>query len=327
MTRVLLDDVYAAAARLESHTRVTPLLPWRTPTTLVKAECLQVSGSFKARGAFNAVLLASERGADGVLAWSSGNHGRAVAAAASAAGLRCKVLMPYDAPGIKLHAVRALGAQVVHYDRRTEDREEIGYALAAEHRLEVIPSSGHPDVIAGQGTVCLELLRQCPQPLGRVIVPVGGGGLLAGCAVVLQALSPSTQLVAVEPDASPDFHLSRAQDRHVGQRPGHSLADGLLLRSVSDLAYLHTRDAVHDAVLCDEPALRRAVLEVATELHLVVEGAGAASLTQLFCSPGGEGATVAVATGGNIAPDSLAAILVGAETRGFEPPMGYPIPH
>lgn len=312
MTLVQLDDVLAAAARLEGRTRVTPLLPWRTPSTLVKAECLQVSGSFKARGACNAVLLAAERGARGVLAWSSGNHGRAVASAASAAGLSCTVLMPYDAPATKVQAVRAHGADVVQYDRRTEDREEIGGALAAERELEIVPSSGHPDVIAGQGTVCLEILRQCPQPLERLIVPVGGGGLLAGCAVVLQALSPLTQLVAVEPDASPDFHMSRSQDRHVVQSPGHSLADGLLLKSVSDLAYLHARDAVHDAVLCDEPALRRAVRDVATELHLVVEGAGAASLTQLFLSPPADGATVAVATGGNIAADSLAEVLLAA---------------
>ena len=312
MTLLQLDDVHAAAERLEGRTRVTPLLAWRTPTTLVKAECLQVSGSFKARGAFNAVLLAVERGIDGVLAWSSGNHGRAIAAAAASAGLRCTVLMPYDAPVAKVHAVRALGAQVVHYDRRTEDREELGRALAREQGLEVIASSGHPDVIAGQGTVCLELLQQCPQPVARLIVPVGGGGLLAGCAVVLRALSPSTQLVAVEPDASPDFHLSRSQDRHVARAPGHSLADGLLLRSVSELAYLHARAAVHDAVLCDEPALRRAVRDAAAEMHLVVEGAGAASLTQLFLDPVADGATVAVATGGNIAPDSLAEVLAAA---------------
>lgn len=312
MTPIRLDDVRAAAERLEGRTRVTPLLPWRTPSTLVKAECLQVSGSFKARGAFNAVALAVERGADGVLAWSSGNHGRAVAAAAARTGLRCTILMPSDAPAAKVHAVRSLGADVVQHDRRTEDREEIGRALAVQHGMEVIGSSGHPDVIAGQGTVCLELLRQCAGPVGRLIVPVGGGGLLAGCAVVLQALSPSTQLVAVEPDASPDFHLSRAQDRLVARPPGQSLADGLLLRSVSDLAYLHARHAVHDGVLCDEPALRRAVREVATELHLVVEGAGAASLTQLFLGHAPEGSTVAVATGGNIAPAALADVLVTA---------------
>lgn len=312
MTLLQLDDVLAAAERLEGRTRVTPLLPWRTPTTLVKAECLQVSGSFKARGALNAVLLAAKRGADGVLAWSSGNHGRAVAAAAASTRLRCTVLMPYDAPAAKVRAVQVLGAAVVHYDRRTEDREQIGRALALEQGLEVVPSSGHPDVIAGQGTVCLELLQQCPDELGRLIVPVGGGGLLAGCAVVLHALSPATQLVAVEPYASPDFHLSRSQGRHVARTPGHSLADGLLLRSVSPLAYQHVRGAVHDAVLCDEPALHRAVCEVASELHLVVEGAGAASLTQLFLGPAADGATVAVATGGNIAPESLAQVLVAA---------------
>jgi threonine dehydratase len=310
VTLVQLDDVLAAADRLQSLTRVTPLLPWRTPTTLVKAECLQVSGSFKARGAFNATLLATARGARGVLAWSSGNHGRAVAAAASASGLTCVVLMPQDAPAVKVQAVSDLGARVVRYDRRTDDREQIGRALAAEDELEVIPSSGHPDVIAGQATVCLEVLRQSPRPLGRLIVPVGGGGLLAGSAVVLQALSPTTQLVAVEPEASPDFHLSRAGRQRVTQAPGHSLADGLLLPSVSELAYLHARDAVHETVLCTESALRRTVAEVAAELNLVVEGAGAASLTQLFASPAADGVTVAVATGGNIAPSALAHVLL-----------------
>jgi threonine dehydratase len=310
VTPVQLDDVYAAAARLKGLIQLTPLLPWRTPRTLVKAECLQVSGSFKARGAFNATLLAAARGARGVLAWSSGNHGRAVATAAATADLSCLVLMPEDAPSVKEQAVRALGAEVVHYDRRTDDREEIGRRLAERYGLEIIPSSGHPDVIAGQATVCLEVLQQCPRLLDRLIVPVGGGGLVAGCAVVLQALSPTTRLVAVEPDASPDFHLSLALRRHTARTPGQSLADGLLLQSVSSLAYLHARDAVHEAVLCDESALRRAVAEVATELHLVVEGAGAASLTQLFLAPAGDGATVAVATGGNIAGTSLAEVLL-----------------
>jgi threo-3-hydroxy-L-aspartate ammonia-lyase len=302
VTRVQLANVYAAAERLQALTRVTPLLPWRTRTTLVKAECLQVSGSFKARGAFNATLLAAGRGACGVLAWSSGNHGRAVATAASAAGLTCVVLMPDDAPAVKLDAVRELGAEVVPYDRRADDREHIGHALAEQRGLEVIPSSGHPDVIAGQATVCLEVLSQCSLPVRRLIVPVGGGGLLAGCAVVLQALSPSTQLVAVEPEASPDFHLGQTLQQHVARSPGQSLADGLLLPAVSDLAYLHARGAVHGAVLCSEADLRRTVAEVSTELNLVVEGAGAASLTQLFRSPATDGATVAVATGGNIAP-------------------------
>ena len=226
MTLVQLDDVHAAAARLRKLTYVTPLLAWRTPSTLVKAECLQVSGSFKARGAFNATLLAAARGARGILAWSSGNHGRAVAAAASTSGLPCVVLMPEDAPVAKVRAVRDLGARVLHYDRRKDDREQIGLALAAQEGFEVIPSSGHPDVIAGQATVCLELLRQSPQPVGRLIVPVGGGGLLAGCAVVLQALSPTTQLVAVEPEASPDFYLSQERRQRVARSPGRSHADG-----------------------------------------------------------------------------------------------------
>ena len=310
MKRIRLDDVLAAAERLRTVTRETPLLPWRTPTTLVKAECLQVSGSFKARGAFNATLLAADRGARGVLAWSSGNHGRAVASAATTAGLSCLVLMPHDAPAVKVHAVRDLGAEVVHYDRRNEDREAIGRELAGARGLEVVPSSGHPDVIAGQATVCLEVLSQCPMPLGRLVVPVGGGGLLAGCAVVLQALSPATQLVAVEPEASPDFHLSQARREHVSRTPGASLADGLLLSTVSDLAYLHAGSSVHEALLCDEAALRRTVAEVATELNLVVEGAGAASLTQLFAQPSAPGATVAVASGGNIAPSWLARVLL-----------------
>lgn len=311
MNQVQIQDVYAAHDRLHGLTRLTPLLPWRTPHTLVKAECLQVSGSFKARGAYNATLLAAAGGAQGVLAWSSGNHGRAVATAASAFGLTCVVLMPYDAPGAKVGAVRALGARVLHYDRREDDRERIGLALAAEQGLEVIPSSGHPDVIAGQATVCLEVLRQSPVPVRRLIVPVGGGGLLAGCAVVLQALSPTTQLVAVEPEASPDFFLSQEQQRHVARSPGRSLADGLLLSTVSDLAYAHARDAVHEVTLCKESDLRRTVAEVATELSLVVEGAGAASLTQLFCEPPADGATVAVATGGNISARRLAQVLLG----------------
>lgn len=330
---VTLADVHAARDRIAPWTRRTPLLPWRTPDTLVKAECLQVSGSFKARGAFAATLLAAERGARGVLAWSSGNHGRATAAAARATGLTCVVLMPHDAPAVKTAAVAALGADVRHYDRRHDDREAIGQALAEQLALEVVPSSGHPDVIAGQATVCLEVLEQVPGPLGRLIVPVGGGGLLAGSAVVLRALSPATALVAVEPRASPDYYLSRVMQHRVAVSPGLSCADGLLVRSVSVPAYDHALGAVHQAVLCSEPALRRAIADAAAELHLVVEGAGAASLTQLFTAPPTGGASVAVASGGNIDPHVLARLLLDEltpaepqEPAGQRPPPARPRP-
>ncbi|HUB76387.1 MAG TPA: pyridoxal-phosphate dependent enzyme, partial [Solirubrobacteraceae bacterium] len=206
-----LDDVERAARRLDGVTHRTPVI---TATALdaaagakvhLKAECLQRAGSFKLRGAYN--RIAELPGGRDVAAYSSGNHAQAVALAARLCGRRATILMPEDAPAEKLAATRSYGGEVVTYDRWREDREALGAELAAERALELVRPYDDHLVMAGQGTVALELLEQVPE-LELLLVPVGGGGLLAGCATALKALRPGARIVGVEPAAGNDHALS-----------------------------------------------------------------------------------------------------------------------
>jgi threonine dehydratase len=204
------DDVAAAAERLRGHAVVTPLLKSATldeltgGTLLMKAEVLQIAGAFKFRGAYNRLsqLSQAER-SQGVVAWSSGNHAQGVAAAGRLLNVQSSIVMPSDAPAIKIDNTRRLGAEIVFYDRHQESREEIGRRLAHERGATLVPSYDDPDIIAGQGTVGLELNAQARGQVGRsldaVLVPCGGGGLIAGCALALGAVSPATEIYSVEP--------------------------------------------------------------------------------------------------------------------------------
>jgi threonine dehydratase len=207
-----LRDVEAAAERLHGIAAETPVLTSRTldertgARVFVKAECFQRGGAFKFRGAYNKVSRLA-RSCRGVAAYSSGNHAQAVALAAAAVGLPATILMPADAPEAKVEATRGYGAEVVTYDRYTEDRERLGQALAADRGLELVPPYDDPLVMAGQGTVALELLEEVGA-LDVLVVPVGGGGLAAGCATVVKALAPHVRVVGVEPEAADDTRRS-----------------------------------------------------------------------------------------------------------------------
>ena len=216
---ITVDDVRAAAARLDGVAHRTPVLHSRTldartgATVYLKAECLQRGGAFKFRGAYNMIsALPAEARRRGVAAYSSGNHAQAVAIAAGMLGSTAVILMPADTPAAKLDATRGYGAEVVTYDRYREDREALGAALAAERGLTLVPPYEHPAVMAGQGTAALELLEEVPG-LDLLLAPVGGGGLIAGCATAAKALAPGIRVVGVEP---------RGRRRHpplAGRRP------------------------------------------------------------------------------------------------------------
>src|SRR3954471_14750060 len=211
-----LSDVEAAARRLAGVAHRTPVLTSRTldgrvgAEVLLKPESLQRGGAFKFRGAYNRIAsLEPERRARGVVAYSSGNHAQAVAIAARLVGTAATIVMPEDAPQAKVEATRGYGAEIVTYDRYSQSREELGRALAEERGLELVPPYDDPLVMAGQGTAALELLEDAG-PLDVLVVPVGGGGLMAGCSTVAKARDPRMRVIGVEPEAGDDTRRSLA---------------------------------------------------------------------------------------------------------------------
>src|SRR5713101_7449575 len=228
-----LADVRQAAERLRGHANHTPVITSRTVDGLVggqvffKCENLQRGGAFKFRGAYNRLvaLSAAER-AKGVVSFSSGNHAQGVALAARELGVRATIVMPTDAPALKLAATRGYGAEVVTYDRLTEDREAIARRLADERGLTVVPPYDHPLIMAGQGTAALELIEDVGS-LDWLLLPVGGGGLLSGCVVAATGLVPAIKVVGVETETSNDWVLSLAAGQPVRIPPPQTIADGM----------------------------------------------------------------------------------------------------
>lgn len=311
-------DVVAAAARLAGHAARTPLLRAPLPsgvkdaTVLLKAETLQRGGAFKFRGAYNRLSqLDAEQAAAGVVAWSSGNHGQGVAAAGQLLGIPTTVVMPRDAPAIKIENTRRFGAEIVFYDRQQrEQREEIAYALAAKHGLTVVPSYDDPHVIAGQGTVGLEMVAQARElgadAFDAVLVPVGGGGLIAGCALVLHELSPKTEIYAAEPAGFDDTARSLASGDREKVVPGaRTLCDALLSPTPGELTFPINKRLVRGGLVVTDEMVLTAMAWAWRELKLVVEPGGAVALAALLhglyeC----DGKTVGIVlSGGNVDAD------------------------
>jgi len=315
---VTLEGIRAAAADLVGVAVRTPLLPvdalaerWGV-SVYVKPESLQRVGAFKLRGAYTLVRALAREGATGVVTYSSGNHGQAVAYVAKLLGLRAVVVMPETVPDAKRRGVERLGGEVVLAGRTSADRYERATRLSAEQGLAMAPPFEHEAIIAGQGTVGLEIVADCPD-VATVCVPVGGGGLSSGVATAVKSLVPSAQVITVEPEGAPKFFTSRARGERVVLEKTASIADGLITLSVGVLNYRHLVRYTDRSVVVSDAAMRDAVRFAVDRLKLVVEPSGAATLAWLLAQEPGalRGPVVAVLSGGNIEWEGLRDLLGG----------------
>jgi threonine dehydratase len=316
------EDVRDAARRLAGQAVRTPLL--ESPAlnervggrVLMKAETLQRTGSFKFRGAFNRIsrIPPAER-SGGVVAYSSGNHAQGVAAAASLLGLPAVIVMPGDAPAIKVENTRSYGAEVVFYDRLKESREAIGAEIAAARKATLVRPYDDPGVIAGQGTCGLEICEQAQArdvKLNSLLVCCGGGGLTAGCALAFEALSPETQVFTVEPDGYDDTRLSLAAGRPVphGETPG-SICDALLAPQPGEITFAVNRSRVTGGISVSDAEVKAAMRYAFRTLKLVVEPGGAVCLAAVLAGKiaVAERATALTLSGGNVDAELYRAVL------------------
>lgn len=301
-------DIEAARTRISGAAHRTPVLTSRTADAktgakiFFKAENLQRAGAFKFRGAFNAIAaLEPDVRQRGIVAYSSGNHAQAIAYAASLQGVPSTIVVPKDAPEIKVAATRGYGAEIVFYDRYTEDREKISLGLARERGATLIPPYDHPDVIAGQGTAVLELMEDVGA-IDVLVVPLGGGGLLAGSALSARALSPSCRIVGVEPEAGNDAQLSLRKGEIVHIPVPKSIADGALVTHIGAHNFPILSRDVSDIVTVSDAQLVETMRFFAERMKIVVEPTGclaAAAVLQgeLACSGKRVGI---VLSGGNV---------------------------
>jgi threo-3-hydroxy-L-aspartate ammonia-lyase len=316
-----LGDVQAAAQRLHGVAHRTPVLTSRTLDGLaggfvhVKAECFQRGGAFKFRGAYNKISsLPTEERERGVIAYSSGNHAQAVAIAARLLGTSATIVMPEDAPEAKLDATRGYGAEIVRYDRFTEDREAIGAALADERGLALVRPYDDPLVMAGQGTVALELLVEAPG-LDVLVAPVGGGGLIAGCATVAKTLQPGIRVVGVEPAAGDDTARSLAAGERVNVGVPRTIADGLQAAEPGRLTFEVNSELLDDVVTVSDEEIVEAMAFLFDRMKLVVEPSGAVGIAALLNGRVRGTKVGVVISGGNVGAQRFAE-LVGGRQRG-----------
>jgi threonine dehydratase len=307
------EDVLAAAARLDGVAHRTPVFTSRTLDELaggrvfLKAENLQRGGAFKFRGAYN--TIAQLPPGTGIAAFSSGNHAQAVALAASLLGASAVILMPEDAAPAKLAATRGYGAEVVTYDRYTEDREALGRELAAERGLELVPPFDHPHVMAGQGTAALELLEDVPD-LDALVTPVGGGGLLSGTAVA----ADGRKVWGVEPEAGDDVRRSLEEGRRVTIDVPRTIADGLQTTAVGEAPFAVIRERVAGIVTVSDDELVEAMRFLFERLKLVVEPSGAAGVAALLAGKIGGDRVGVILSGGNVGAERFAELLASARS-------------
>ncbi|MFD9053601.1 pyridoxal-phosphate dependent enzyme [Streptomyces zaomyceticus] len=317
---VTLDDVRDAAARIKGVAHRTPVLRSRTLDELVgaevhvKCENFQRIGAFKFRGAYNAASrLSPEQLAKGIAAYSSGNHAQAVALAARELGTSAVILMPEDTPLSKVEATLGYGAEVVTYDRYTGDRVAIGEALAIERGLSLIPPYEHPHVIAGQGTAALELIEETGE-LDALVVPVGGGGLIAGSATAAKGLLPRIRVIGVEPEGGDDTKRSLAAGHRVSVPVPRTIADGQAADIPGQLTFSVNRRLVDEIALVSDDEIRTAMRLAFERMKIVVEPSGATALAALLAAgritpmPTRVGIVI---SGGNISADRFSEIISG----------------
>lgn len=314
---ITLDDVEAAARRLDGVVNRTPVLTSRTLNERVgaelflKAECFQRTGSFKFRGAYNAInALTPEERARGVASYSSGNHAQAFALAAALHETPATIVMPEDAPALKLAATRSYGAEIVTYDRYAEERGTLGEDLATEQGLTLIPPFNHWDIMAGQGTAALELFDEI-EALDTLIVCVGGGGLISGCSTVAKAQENPVAVVGVEPEEGDDVRRSLQQGHIVTIPTPRTIADGQQTTSPGDKTFAVMQARVDAIELVSDVEIIEAMKFAFERLNVVLEPSGASALAAVLAgvidvAGGRVGITL---SGGNIGVDRFTALM------------------
>jgi threonine dehydratase len=316
-----LADVRQAAARLHGIANRTPVVTSRTVDARVggqvffKCENLQRGGAFKFRGAYNRlVALSAEERARGVVAFSSGNHAQGVALAARELGIPATVVMPLDAPALKLAATEGYGAEVVRYDRHTEDREAIARRLADERGLTLVPPYDHRLIMAGQGTAALELVEEVLESAGALdwlLLPVGGGGLLSGCVVAATGLLPAIKVVGVETETSNDWVQSLEAGHPVRIPPPETIADGMRTQQPGSLTFPIVQRLAHGVMVVSDAEVKDAMRFLLLRLKLLVEPTGAVPAALLFSGRLDlrDQRVGVILSGGNADPGLLAEIL------------------
>lgn len=314
---VPLSAIEEAAGRLKGVAVRTPLVPFprAEPELLIKPESLQPIGAFKIRGAYNLIsALPPQVRARGVVTHSSGNHAQAVAYSARVLGIPVVLVIPNTAPGVKVDACRALGAEIVFVEPTQEARTGTAERLAEAHGFTLVPPYDHPQTIAGQGTVGLEIVEDAPEA-EVVLVPVGGGGLISGVAAAVKARRPEARIIGVEPEYAADARESFRTGRRAvwsAEETGRTIADALRAQWVGDLTFAHIREYVDDIVVVGDDEIRQAMRRLAREARLIAEPAGATAMAAYFSRRQDlpkAAKYVAVLSGGNVDPALLLEVL------------------
>ena len=306
---VTLSEIEQAAARVRGIARVTPLLdvtPLAGFSLFLKCESLQPGGAFKIRGAYNMVAqLTPEQRARGVVTYSSGNHGQAMALAARELGAPAVVVMPTTAPAIKVEGARGFGAEVIFAGTTSAERKLRAEQESSARGLAMVPPFDHEWIIAGQGTLGLEILEQRPD-VEAVLVPVGGGGLLAGVAAAIKQSRPSVRVIGIEPAGAAAMKASLAQGHAVTLDKTASVADGLMPVRPGDLTFAHAQRYVDEVITVEDDEIIDAVLWLFTKAKIVAEPSGAATVAAALAGKSKvPGPLVAIVSGGNIGLDKL----------------------
>jgi threonine dehydratase len=316
---ISIEDVQAAAGRIAGIAHATPLIESSDLNeavggrVLVKPECLQRTGSFKFRGAYNRLSqLNGDERKHGVVAWSSGNHAQGIAAAAQILGVPAVIVMPKDAPKVKVENTLNYGAEIIPYDRYTQSREDIGRALAKERGAVLVPSYDDPDIIAGQGTTGLEIAQQAADlncTLDSLLVCCGGGGLIAGVATAFETLSPQTDVFAVEPAGFDDHARSLISGkRETNDSDARSVCDALLAPEPGEMTFSINKELLAGGLVVTDEEVQEAIRFAFTRMKLVVEPGGAVALAAVLmgkCEVRDK-VTGVVISGGNVSPDFFA---------------------
>ena len=314
---VTLDDIRSAASRIRGVALRTPVLevplPAKAtgpPSVAMKCECLQPMGAFKIRGACNMIAQLTPQARDaGVITYSSGNHGQAVAMVAQRFGIRAVIVMPTTAPSVKVDGVRRYGAEVIFAGTTVLDRRARAEREAASRGLTMVPPFDHPWIIAGQGTTGLELLEQRPD-LTTVYVPIGGGGLISGIATAIREMRAMVRVIGVEPRGAAKMSASLAAGHPVTLDKTSSIADGLLPVRPGDLTFAHVQRYVDEIVTVDDNAIADAVRWLFRDARLVAEPSGATAVAAVLAGLGASGPRpAAIISGGNVGADDFARFL------------------